>query len=403
MLSFSQLDTALDATAELERCAHFLDLEDWIVARLRQCEQEITLNTSFLRDDGSIRPLAAISVRHCSALGPSAVPLIISREASLDSERAHAMHSTWVAALYGLGAGGGAAAVILDPGEHSETELRSAIQKVGAAMAEVSDGALIFPNGLNSIEMEWLHSAFARHKGSAHIAGRLCSIPANPVKSLAYGFLELIRCATGRVHGIRVAVQGFDAICRELIQQLHARGAQLCAVADESGGLSDPLGLDPTALVAFHRDHGMLLGAPETKAVMNTDVLESDCDVLVLAANPNQVGQHNADRIRADVILEIAPQAIAGSAKPILLNASKTIVSNLLCNGVAMLYYASESHCRNLVSAPAACMRKRVRRTWSEIQQAALKWSLPPFQAAEMLAVQRVAEAVRVHETERRR
>jgi len=398
----SQLDTILDptleATADLERCARFLDLEDWIVMRLRQCEQEITLNTTT-----TARPLSAIWVRHCTACGPAAISLQVSRDVTSNSERARAMQSTWMSALYGLDFGGGAATIILDSSELNESALRDAIHRIGASISDVAGHTVVYPNNFNSVAMAWLHAALQTDvipTGAKRSGGtRSLSYSHEPRSDdfIAFGLLELIRCTTGKLRDLRIAVQGFDPTCQSLMHQLqHHVGARIVAVADSSGGLRDPLGLNPAALAAHEQRNGMLLGYSGAEAVVNSEVLESDCDVLVLASDAHQVGTQNASRIRARVLVEVAPQAIAASSKSELSSAGKLIVTDLLCGGLAALYYCTEPNRAQLAASPRPFLRRSVRRTWSLLQQAATRWQLPPHTAAEMLAVQRVAEAIRV-------
>jgi len=380
MTPFSQFDTifdpTLEATADLERCARFLDLEDWIVMRLRQCEQEITLNTAT-----AARPLSALWVRHCTALGPAAISLQISRDVTLSSERARAIHSTWMAALYGLGYGGGAASIILDSSELNETALRDAIHRIGTSIAEVAGNAVLYPP-----------TGAARSGGTCNLSYNHESGLAD---SIAFGISQLIRCAAGKLRDIRVAVQGFDPTCQSLMYQLHHAGTRIVAVADSSGGLRDPLGLDPAAIAAHQRRSGMLLGYSGAEAIVNSEVLESDCDALVLASGAHQVSPQNASRIRARVLVEVAPQAIAAPSKTELGSVGKLIVSDLLCGGLAPLYYCSEPDRTRLAVSPRPFLRRSVRHMWSQLQQAATRWQLPLRTAAEMLAVQRVAEAIR--------
>jgi glutamate dehydrogenase (NAD(P)+) len=419
MTHFSQLDTifepTLEATADLERCARFLDLEDWIVLRLRQCEQEITLNTTT-----AARPLSALWVRHSTARGPAAISLQASRDVTANSERARAMQSTWMSALYGLALGGGAATIILDPNELSESALRDAIHRIGAAISEVAVNSFIYPKNLNPAEITWLHDSCHPERSavvSRGVEGPFVSLamtttlraPHLPQSAdvgtttaddaIAFGLLELIRCSTGKLRDLRIAVQGFDPICRSVMHQLHHSGARIVAVADASGGLRDPLGLDPAALDAHEKRSGMLLGYPAAEAIVNAEVLESDCDVLVLASAAHQVGPQNASRIRARVIVEAAPQAIAAGSKNELSSAGKLILSDLLCGGLAPLYYCTAPDRAQLAASPKPFLRRSIRRMWSSLNQAATRWQLPLNPAAEMLAVQRVAAAIRTSRT----
>ena len=70
-------------------------------------------------------------------------------------------------------------------------------------------------------------------------------------------------------------------------------------------------GIDLSALEAFVSDTGVIYGYPNADSASNADLLESDCDVLVLAAAPRQVGAHNFSHLRARTIIELTQNALA--------------------------------------------------------------------------------------------
>ncbi|MGE5112163.1 MAG: Glu/Leu/Phe/Val dehydrogenase dimerization domain-containing protein [Acidobacteriaceae bacterium] len=408
-------DPLLQATSDLENCARVLDLEDWVLLRLRQFEQETSLHTSFPTADRHVHPLTALWVRHSTVRGAPIVPLVVSGDAFLNSVLAKAMRMTWISALYGLETGGGAAAIILDPRQYGEDDLRVAISRVGQSMApfcaphlsqsaEAGLSPVVIPEGMNSIEMEWFNASF-RGSGNTftRIAGRLYGPPYLPESddvgsvenAAAFCLAQLIRCAAGHVTNLRVAIQGFDPVCQNLAHRLQRCGARVVAIADASGGVCDPLGLDPTALIAYIRENEMLVGYPSAEAIVNADLLESACDVLVLANGERQVTAQNAAKIHAGVVLEAASRAISSTAREELSAAGKAIVSNLICGGVRPLYYATESERATLGARTDPWMRRRMHRAWKDIQSAAAKWKVTLSHAAELLAIERVSEVIR--------
>jgi glutamate dehydrogenase (NAD(P)+) len=460
-------DPLLEVSARLENCARMLDLEAWVLLRLRQFEQETTLHAVFPsasmaptpRSAGGwparppecaedvAYPLTAFWVRHSTACGPAIVPLSISADAFSNCVRAKAMRMTWTVALYGLDAGGGAGAIILDPSQLTERDLHQAVHRIGQSLATLEGphpppladagwrgsgipcasrlpqlaeiGPTIIPDGLNPVEMEWLNAAFrAAGNYHTHISGRpsvsmgkrsdndepvspgILRAPhllpsADAGSPIAFGLTELIRCSAGHLRDLRVAVQGFDPVCRSLAYRLHRSGARVVAVADASAGVRDPLGLDPAALSSYARENEVLVGYPAAETILNAELLETDCDILVLAAGAHQVSSHNASRIRARAILEAAPHAISSAAEAELSAAGKIVVSDLVCDGISALYYASEIERGARAVRAEPWLRRRVRNTWSEIENVAAKRQAPLYQAADLLAVERVAEVVR--------
>ena len=59
--------------------------------------------------------------------------------------------------------------------------------------------------------------------------------------------------------------------------------------SDVSGGLHAEAGLDVAALHAYVLDHGSLEGCDAGEQITNDELLELDCDILVLAAREDQV------------------------------------------------------------------------------------------------------------------
>lgn len=397
----SELDTCSDpyisATIELERCARLLDLEDWIVERLRHCEQESVVNFLLSGDDGKTHSATGLWVRHSAAPGPVAAAFQISRDAYRNSLCADAMRMTWLCALYGARHGGVAAALIVDPRTHSERELRRAVRGFAEAAGElVGSAALVYPAGANAVEMDWLDAGLRSGAGErVQVAGKSkLSSGEEPEDYIADGVAELIRCAAGNLK-LRVAIQGFDCCSRRLLQRLCKSGARVVAIADESGGVRHELGLDPGQIGEYAEHHGVLLGYPEGEQVLNADVLESDCDVLVLAGGARQVGPHNVSRIAARVIVEVAPNAIVETAEQNLAGVGKIVVSDLLCAGPALLQALAEAEQGGPGTRRTALIRRAVRDTWKSVSEAAQHWSVSIPQAALALAIQRVAGILR--------
>jgi glutamate dehydrogenase/leucine dehydrogenase len=58
------VDSFAQATLRFEMAARSLDLEDWIVQRLRHPERELTLSLPYLADAGEARTATAYRVQH---------------------------------------------------------------------------------------------------------------------------------------------------------------------------------------------------------------------------------------------------------------------------------------------------------------------------------------------------
>ena len=92
----------------------------------------------------------------------------------------------------------------------------------------------------------------------------------------------------------RCVVQGFGNVGGIAAHELVDRGATVIAVSDVSGGVYDGDGLDIHAMSDYALEHGSLEGWETGTRITNEELLELQCDILVLAAREDQVTAENA-------------------------------------------------------------------------------------------------------------
>ena len=115
----------------------------------------------------------------------------------------------------------------------------------------------------------------------------------------------------------------------------------MIAVSDVSGGLHAASGLDIAALHAFALEHGSLEGCDGGRRLTNDELLELDCDILVLAAREDQVTEDNAPRLRTRLIAEGANGPTSLEADAILRDRGIPVLPDILTNagGVTVSYF----------------------------------------------------------------
>src|SRR3954464_12096480 len=118
------VDAGLDALLELEATARVLDLEDWIVERLRHPEWEETRALLVRRDNGQAMTVPLLHVEHSTAGGIACGKLSLAADVFASRLRSEAMQASWENAVLGLPLGGGATALGCDPRQLSERELK---------------------------------------------------------------------------------------------------------------------------------------------------------------------------------------------------------------------------------------------------------------------------------------
>ena len=88
-------------------------------------------------------------------------------------------------------------------------------------------------------------------------------------------------------------------------------------------------------------DHGSLEGCDAGEQITNDELLELDCDILVLAAREDQVTDLNAPRLRARMIAEGANGPTSLEADKILSERGILVLPDVLTNagGVTVSYF----------------------------------------------------------------
>jgi glutamate dehydrogenase (NAD(P)+) len=138
---------------------------------------------------------------------------------------------------------------------------------------------------------------------------------------------------------LRVAIQGFGSVGMGTGLYLVRRGHQVVGVADASGTYRDPRGLDYDALLAAKHGRRELERSALDARLYAGDpmaILDTECDVLVLAAIPDAVTADNVDRLRCKMIVEGGNFAIAPSAYPGLAARGIQFVPDFVASGGAI-------------------------------------------------------------------
>jgi len=140
----------------------------------------------------------------------------------------------------------------------------------------------------------------------------------------------------------RCVVQGFGKVGAVAASELAERGATVIGVSDVSGGIHDPNGLDIQSLYerSLERGHGSL-AEYEGEHVTNEELLELDCDILVLAALEEQLTAENAPRVQCKLVSEGANGPTTIEADEILGDRGIIVLPDVLTNagGVTVSYF----------------------------------------------------------------
>ena len=355
--SFAHLefDTPLyrTAIAQFDQAVPHADVADGIAERLRHPERSIIVSCPVKLDDGRRVVFPGYRVQHSSVLGPTKGGIRYDSEVSLGECAALAVWMTWKCALLRLPYGGAKGGVRCNPRELSRRELERLTRRFTSELLPFIGAKEDIPApdiATNEQTMAWMMDTYSMQHGFAVpeiVTGKPIPLGGSVFRREATGagVVMVIERACERLGwrlaGQRCVVQGFGNVGGVAAQELHDKGAIVIAVSDISGGTYSPDGLDVTAAHGWVREHGSLADFPDTTRITNAELLETPCDMLVLAALEDQITGDNASRVETRLIAEGANGPTDNEADAILADRGIPVLPDVLTNagGVTVSYF----------------------------------------------------------------
>jgi glutamate dehydrogenase (NAD(P)+) len=341
------------AVSQFEQAVQVAQVPDAIAERLRFPERALMVSIPVQMDDGRRVVFPGYRVQHSSILGPTKGGIRYDPEVTLGECAALAMWMTWKCALLRLPYGGAKGGVRCDPRSLSLHELEGLTRRFTSELLPIIGPQEDIPApdmATNEQTMAWMMDTYSMQLGYAVpeiVTGKPIAIGGSVFRHEATGagVVMVIGRACERL-GLRLdeqrcVVQGFGNVGGIAALELYERGATVLAVSDVSGGIFDEEGLDVSALHTHSHEHGSLDGIEAGRRITNDELLELDCDVLVLAAREDQITGENASRVRARMIAEGANGPTTIDADTILAERGIPILPDVLTNagGVTVSYF----------------------------------------------------------------
>jgi len=342
------------ALAQYEQALPHADVEEFVAERLRYPERSLVVSVPVRLDSGRWTVFPGYRVQHSTVLGPTKGGVRYDAEVTLGECAALAMWMTWKCALLRLPYGGAKGGVRCSPRELSIGEVQKITRRFTSELLPIIGPQKDIPApdmATNEQTMAWMMDTYSMQKGYAVpeiVTGKPISIGGSVFRHEATGagVVMVVERACHRLDWDlaeqRCVVQGFGNVGGIAASELHDKGARVVAVSDISGGVHSDAGLDIPTLHAYVAEHGSLEGYETGVArITNEDLLELECDILVLAAREDQVTGENAGRVHARVIAEGANGPTSVEADAILADRGILVLPDVLTNagGVTVSYF----------------------------------------------------------------
>jgi len=345
----------------MREAGHELGLDNEILTRLIEPKEIIQMRLSPWLSDGHVHHMPAWIVRHSDILGPAKGGIRTAADVDQPMICALALEMTLKTALINVPFGGGKSGIRVDTKLLSPNDRERVIRSFVNAARRHLGPELYVPApdmGTGEIEMGYIKDGIAY--GEGHATTRGCYVTGKPVvlggipgrrEATGLGVVMTLEAAAEEldlsINRLRVAIQGFGNVGSVVAQQLQQRGATIVAIGDVSGAVANEDGLDTTLLKNHIDQGGELKTFDGAHGIDQTQLLTTDCDVLVPAATSGVIDAAVASRIQARVIAEAANGPTRHEADTVLCQREKVVIPDILCNAggvfVSYLEYTQET------------------------------------------------------------
>jgi glutamate dehydrogenase (NAD(P)+) len=403
----SPWDTAL---AQLDEAAELMGLAPGVHETLRTPKRALIVSIPFRRDDDTTKVVQGYRVHHNVTRGPAKGGIRYYPMVDLDEIKALAMWMTWKCAIVNIPFGGAKGGVAVDPKKLSHGELERMTRRYASEILPLIGPERDIPApDMNTNEeiMSWIMDTYSTNKGHSVpgvVTGKPVSIGGSRGRTGAtsrgalYMVFSTLKHLGLGIEEVDVAIQGYGKVGGIAAQLLHDSGCRVVAVSDVEGGLYRDKGLDPEAINRHKRESGTVVGCHDAESISNEELLEIDCDVLIPAAIEGVITAKNADKIKADVVVEAANGPVTFEGDKILGERGVFVVPDILANagGVTVSYFEWVQDIQAYFWSEEMInerLRQIMNKSFLEVCSFATERDLTLRQAAHWIGVGRVAEA----------
>lgn len=399
---------------QLDRCAAILDLPPEVAAILKTPMRELTVSLPVRMDDGSIKVFQGFRVHYNDARGITKGGIRFHPDETIDTVRALSAWMTWKCSLLDLPLGGAKGGIRCNPKEMSQGELerlsRAYVRSIFPFIGPDKD--VPAPDVYTTPQiMAWMMDEYSAIAGSPQfgvITGKPVAIGGSHGRGDAtarggmYAIREAARSLGLDLGRATVAIQGYGnagshaaSLCASMF------GSRVVAVCDSAGGIHCTSGIDCETAQECKSKTGSVCHLANGDPISNEELLELDVDILIPAALENVITERNAPRIKAKIIAELANGPTTPEADDILYANGVHVIPDFLCNagGVTVSYFEMVQNFSRFSweeSEVHERLDKRMSAAYQSVRDTSLRYGINMRQAAYVLAVQRVVEAMKL-------
>lgn len=398
------------AQTQLRRHSEQFNISPHLLDILSNPTRIIELSLPIKLANGQVKSFLGLRVQHNNILGPYKGGLRYHPDLTHNEAKALAFWMTIKNAVAEVPFGGGKGGIAVDPKSLTPEELKKLNETFAEKLAPNIGPEIDIPApdlNTNAEIMSWLLDAYNKKTGKKELA----VFTGKPVEKGgsqgrkeatglggAYVLLEILKLLNKKPKGLTIAVQGFGNVGYYVALFLAEAGCKIVAVSNSKSGIYSPEGLDLEKALSAKKNRKSLdeVFDPKTvKKISNTQLLKLDVDILIPAALENVFTEKNADKIKANYILEMANGPTTIEADVIFNSNNKIVIPDILANsgGVIVSYYEWYQNMHNQKWTKQEVfdkLKQKITKATNEVFSLHYKHSIPLRDAAYIHALQRI-------------
>lgn len=405
---------------QLRDAARIMDLNEDVVKVLSSPQRKIEVNVPVKMDDGTLRVFQGFRVQHNNAAGPYKGGIRYHQQVDMEEVIALSAWMTIKCAVVDIPLGGGKGGIIVNPKELSESELEKLTRGYTKLLAPSIGPETDVPApdvNTNAKIMEWIADEYSKYAGKDSkgvVTGKPVESGGSKGRDSAtaqggvYVLEEIAKDKGWKAEETKVVVQGFGNAGGFAARLLVKQGYEIVGASDSQGGLLCSHGINPDELLSCKIEKQSVMNCGlhiqsmhdvegvQCKEISNEDLLEEECDILILAALENQVTAANAHKIKAKIILELANGPVHPDADEILKEKGIVVVPDILANagGVTVSYFEMLQNADDNYWSEEEVQEKLkpiMVEAWKKVEENSKKYNCTLREAAFITALERLA------------
>lgn len=402
-----------EAVKQLEIAAEKLNLDSDFLEILKHHQRILIVSVPVRMDNGHVKVFTGFRAQHSSARGPTKGGIRYHPDVTLEEVKALSMWMTWKCAVAGIPYGGAKGGIICNPKEMSQNELERLSRRYFFEISSIVGPERDIPAPdvyTNPQIMAWMADTYEMIHGFSApgvITGKPIEVGGSEgrVEATARGLNHCIEAAAKKTNldlkSATAVVQGYGNAGSYAARFLNEAGCKVIAVSDSKGGILNENGLDPQAVLKHKEATDAVIGFEDAETITNEQLLELECDILVPAALENQITINNAANIKCKILAEAANGPTTVEADDILYENKILLIPDILANsgGVTVSYFEWVQNLQRYYWSEERVnqeLKDIIMRAFEEIYNISIKEKVNMRLAAYMLAVNRVATALKI-------